>query len=135
MIIGSVFASLTAAIEARNAGARVAIIEKMPFVGSNSIINGSDVAAAGSKLQKEAGVKDSPELMLQDMLRAGICLNQVDKARIVAERSNETLAWCSNYIGTNFARLTFHGGHSVKRTNLTINASSSELVNKLLAKA
>lgn len=135
LVIGSGFAGLAAAIEAKNAGAKTLVIEKMPVFGGNSIINGGDFSAAGTKMQKEAGINDSPDLMLKDMLKAGLYLNHVDKAKIVAEKSNEALEWCINYLGANFARLTYHGGHSVKRSHQTVNASGSEVVNKMLQKA
>jgi len=135
LVIGSGFAGLAAAIEAKNAGVKTMLIEKMPTFGGNSIINGGDFSAAGTRMQKEAGIQDSPELMLKDMLKAGLYLNHVDKARIVAESSNEALEWCMNYLGANFARLTYHGGHSVKRSHQTVNASGSEVVNKMLKKA
>ncbi len=135
VIIGSGFAGLAAAIEAKIAGANVIVIEKMPMHGGNSIINGGDFCAAGTKMQKAAGVQDSPELMLKDMLKAGLYLNHPDLAKIVAYGSNEALEWCETYIGAKFARLNFHGGHSVKRAHQTINASGSELVNKMLSKA
>ena len=134
VIIGSGFASLAAAIEAKNAGAKVMVIEKMPLSGGNSIINGGDFSAAGTKMQKAEGIEDSPELMLKDMLKAGLYLNHVDKAGIVAEQSNDALEWCMNYLGARFSGVGFHGGHSVKRAHHTINGSGSELVNKMLAK-
>jgi flavocytochrome c len=135
VVIGSGFAGLSAAIEAKNAGAKVLIIEKMPLPGGNSIINGGDFAAAGSKMQKEEKIDDSPELMLKDMLKAGLYLNHVEKAKTVAEKSNEALEWCMNYLGARFTKIGFHGGHSVKRAHQTVNASGSEVVSKLLAKA
>jgi flavocytochrome c len=135
LIIGSGFAGLSAAIEARNAGAAVMVVEKMPLAGGNSIINGGDFAAAGSKMQKAEGIEDSPDLMLKDMLRAGQYLNHMEKAKTVAEQSNEALEWCMNYIGAQFKGVGFHGGHSVKRAHHTITGIGSELVNKLLAKA
>jgi succinate dehydrogenase/fumarate reductase flavoprotein subunit len=107
----------------------------MPVHGGNSIINGGDFAAAGNKLQKEQGVKDSADLMFKDMMKAGSYLNHPELARMVADRSNEALEWCEEYVGAKFARLNFHGGHSVKRAVQTVNASGSELVNKLLTKA
>jgi flavocytochrome c len=134
VVIGSGFAGLAAAIEAKNAGAGVVIIEKMPVHGGNSIINGGDFCAAGTKLQKEAGVQDSPELMLKDMLKAGQYLNHPELAKIVAEQSAGAVEWCEKYLGAKFTKLNFHGGHSVKRANQTVNASGSELVNKLVAK-
>jgi flavocytochrome c len=135
VVIGSGFAGLSAAIEARNAKATVMVIEKMPLPGGNSIINGGDFAAAGTKMQKAEGLEDSPELMLKDMLRAGLYLNHVEKAKTVADQSNEALEWCMNYIGAQFNGVGFHGGHSVKRAHHTITGIGSELVNKLLAKA
>ncbi|MCX8110646.1 MAG: flavocytochrome c [Syntrophorhabdaceae bacterium] len=135
VIIGSGFAGLAAAIEARNAGASAIVIEKMPIHGGNSVINGGDFCAAGTKMQKDAGVQDSPELMLKDMLKAGLYLNNPELAKIVAYGSKDALEWSENYIGAKFGRLNFHGGHSVKRAHQTINASGSELVNKMLSKA
>lgn len=135
LVVGSGFAGLTAAVEARAGGAGVLIIDKMPVHGGNSIINGGDFAAAGNSFQREAGVQDSPELMFKDMLKAGGNLNHPELARIVAERSNETLEWTKSYVGARYGRLNYHGGHSVKRSVQTVTASGSELVNKLLAKA
>ncbi|OPY14227.1 MAG: Urocanate reductase precursor [Syntrophus sp. PtaU1.Bin005] len=135
VVVGSGFAGLAAAIEARNGGANVIVIEKMPVHGGNSIINGGDFAAAGNKMQKEAGIQDSAELMLKDMMKAGSYLNHPELARMVADQSNATLEWCENYVGASFTRLNFHGGHSVKRSVQTANASGSELVNKMMVKA
>ena len=135
VVVGTGFAGLSAAIEARLAGASVLVIDKMPVHGGNSIINGGDFAAAGNSFQKEAGVQDSPELMLKDMMKAGSYLNHPPLARLVAERSNEALEWCKTYIGAKFTRLNFHGGHSVKRSVQTYNQSGSGLVNPLLDKA
>lgn len=135
IVVGTGFAGLAASIEARNAGANVLVIDKMPVHGGNSIINGGDFAAPANAFQKEAGVQDSPELMLKDMLKAGSYLNNVALARMVAENANAALEWARTYVGANFDRLNFHGGHSVKRSVQTANQSGSELVNKLLAKA
>jgi flavocytochrome c len=135
VIIGSGFAGLSAAIEAKNAGASVVVIEKMAVHGGNSIINGGDFCAPGTKLQKENGVQDSPELMYNDMLKAGQYLNHPDLAKTVAYGAKDALEWCENYLGARFTRLNFHGGHSVKRAVQTINASGSELVGKMFDKA
>lgn len=135
VIIGSGFAGFSAALEARSAGSDVVIIEKMPVHGGNSIINGGDFGAAGTKMQKDAGVEDSPELMLNDMLKAGAYLNHLELARTVADQSRDALEWCESFVGAKFARLNFHGGHSVKRAHQTENASGSGLVNPMMSKA
>lgn len=135
LIVGTGFAGLAAAIEARLAGAEVLLIDKMPVHGGNSIINGGDFCAAGTRMQKAAGIDDSPELMFKDMLKAGGYLNHPELARTVAYESARTLEWAQDFAGVQFARIGFHGGHSVKRAHQTINASGSELVNKFLKKA
>lgn len=136
VIIGSGFAGLAAAIEAKNAGAAdVVVLEKMMVHGGNSIINGGDFCAPGTRLQKEAGVQDSPELMLKDMLRAGLYLNHPELAKMVADHAKDALEWTESFLGAKYTRLNYHGGHSVKRANQTINASGSELVSKELSKA
>jgi len=135
VVIGSGFAGLAAAIEAKNAGASVVVIEKMPVYGGNSIINGGDFCAPATRLQKAAGVQDSPDLMYNDIMKAGLYLNNPGLARTLADHAGEALEWCEDYVGAKFTRLNFHGGHSVKRANQTVNASGSELVSKMLGKA
>jgi len=107
----------------------------MPVHGGNSIINGGDFCAPGTKLQREAGVQDSPELMLNDMLRKCSYLNHPELAKMVAYNAKDALEWTESYIGARYTKLNYQGGHSVKRANGTISASGSELVNKLLVKA
>ena len=78
IVVGSGFAGLAAAITAREAGAgSVVVIEKMPVAGGNSIINGGLLAVVNSELQKKEGVKDSVDLYLNDLLKAGRGINHV----------------------------------------------------------
>ena len=52
IVVGSGFAGLAAAIEAKKAGANVIVLEKMPTPGGNSIINGGILTATGCPQQK-----------------------------------------------------------------------------------
>ncbi|MGE4272297.1 MAG: flavocytochrome c [Desulfitobacterium sp.] len=135
IVVGSGFAALSAALEVVEAGSKVIILEKMHVAGGNSTINGGDMCCANTKMQAAAGIKDSVELMVKDMLKAGGNLNHVDKATIVAEKSNEALEWCQNYLGIKFReKLNFHGGHSVLRAHQTENASGSGYIKPMLIK-
>jgi len=87
VIIGSGFAGLAAAIEAKNGGASVIILEKMEAPGGNSIISDGGVAAAGIKIQAREGIVDSPAKMYTDMLKAGLGLNHPELVRVVTENS------------------------------------------------
>lgn len=134
IVIGSGFAGLSAAIEAHDAGSSVKIIEKMEKPGGNSWINGGQVAAAGSALQKKQGITDSPELMYKDMLAAGLNLNYPQLARIVAEQSNDAVEWTMKRVGAQYKeQINMMGGHSVPRTLQTANGHGSEVVGKQVA--
>ena len=134
VVVGTGFAGLAAAIEAKNAGASVVIIEKMVMHGGNSVINGGDFCAPGTKLQRENGIEDSPELMLKDMLRAGLYLNHPENAKVVAYGAKDALEWSESYLGVKYVKMNFHGGHSVKRAHGMLNQTGAELVSKELAK-
>jgi len=135
VIIGSGFAGLAAAIEARRTGSSVIVLEKMAVPGGNSTISGGLFAAAGSLLQAEGNIDDSPELLLADMLAAGRDFNHLHLARIVAEKSNETLLWSIHELGVKYKpRLTHLGGHSVPRTYSTANTSGSGIIKPMLVK-
>ena len=135
VVVGSGFAALAAAYEAKKAGASVVILEKMRTAGGNSIINGGVVAAAGSPLQEKQGIKDSPELLLNDMLTAGLHLNHIELAKIVADRSVATVMWTISELGVQYQdRLQQEGGHSVPRMYCMNPQSGSAIVTKQLAK-
>lgn len=90
VVVGSGFAGLAAAHEARKAGASVAVLEKMRTAGGNSIVAGGIVSVVGSPLQTKQGVADSPELLLKDMLASGLNLNHAELAKLVAQQSLDT---------------------------------------------
>lgn len=79
IVVGSGFAGLAAAYEAKKRNADVIVLEKMPTAGGNSIINGGIMAVPGTEIQKSKGIKDSPELMMKDTIKAGLGLNHPDK--------------------------------------------------------
>ncbi len=137
VVIGSGFAGLAAAIEAKEAGADVVVLEKMRTHGGNSIINGGVMAVAGSDLQEEKGIKDTPDLMLEDMMKAGLYLNYPELAKMVAYQSRAAYDWCREHLGVKFtgAKMLLHmGGHTVARSCPTANYSGSGIVNKELDK-
>lgn len=135
VIIGSGFAGLAAAIEAHNAGSSVVVLEKMAVTGGNSIINGGAIAAAATPQQQKEGIKDSPEMMFQDIMKAGLGINHPELARILAEKSRETVAWTIDYLGVKYEEhIAPSGGQSVRRTFHTLNWSGGDIVRPMLAK-
>ena len=136
VVVGSGFAGLAAAIEARTAGSKVLVIEKMKGYGGNSTISDGVMAAAGTDLQKKAGITDSPDLLADDMLRAGLHLNQAELVRTVAERSVEAFRWTIDFLGMTYQnRIDQFGGHSVPRCYTPLRRSGSQYIRPMLGKA
>ena len=129
IIIGSGAAGLSAAIEAGRAGASVLVLEQMKVTGGNTRISVGCLAAPGNPLQKQQGIKDSAELLYQDMLAAGMGLNHPHLARIVAEKAGEAVDWTINDLGVRYQdRLDRFGGHSVARCLTTRSHSGADII-------
>ena len=136
VVIGSGFAGLAAAIEAKKAGADTVVLEKMPTAGGNSIINGGILTATGCPQQLKHGIKDSPELLASDMLAAGLYMNQPEKVKLVAKSALSNYEWTVKELGVeyNLEAIGQEGGHSVPRYVFTKNGSGSGIVTKELEK-
>lgn len=136
VVIGSGFAGLAAAIEARKAGSTVCVLEKMRTIGGNSIINGGIMGVPDSPMQRKEGLVDSPELMAEDMLKEGAGLNHREKVLHLCKQALPTWEWTVNELGVEWVqtRVMQEGGHSVPRCAITKNGSGSGIVLKEIEK-
>ncbi len=134
LIVGTGFAGLAAAIEGHEQGLKdILVIDKMPTYGGNSIINGGAVAAAGTDMQAKAGIKDNPDLLFSDIMKAGGGLAHPRLARHIADNCVENYEWLKK-VGVKFKAVTFHGGHSVPRSHAVTNNSGSGFINPMYEK-
>jgi len=131
VIVGSGFAGLAAALTAHDAGAKVLVLEKQRTHGGNSIINGGQMAAWTSKIRRQRTdlEADSPELMYQDMMKAGHNLNWPDLVKTVVNGAPDALDWLVD-LGVVFPPelIIQAGGHSRARTHQTKNISGSDII-------
>lgn len=135
IVVGSGFAGMSAAIQAREAGASVMIIDKMPVFGGNSTINGGAMAVAGSPLQKKEGIEDSVDTMVADMLKAGRGMNDVEMLKLVCNGTAQSCEWLTNY-GVQWKPFVQHfGGHSLPRVLQTIQSSGAGIIRPLIKAA
>ena len=131
IVVGSGFAGLAAALQARLKGAEVLLIEKMPVFGGNSAINGGAFAVAGSPLQEKEGIKDSPERMLQDMIRSGRGLSHVDLLKMIVEGTRPAFDFTLEH-GVQYKPFVQHfGGHSVPRIMQTVESTGGGITRPL----
>ena len=135
VVIGAGFAGLAAAIEAHNAGASVVVIEKMRAAGGNSSISEGGIAAPNTEIQKRLGIDDSPDLMYEDMIRAGMGLNYPSLVRVVVDHALEAFRWSAEYLGVEYIdRIDQFGGHSVPRCYAAVGVTGSTIIKRQAAK-
>jgi len=116
VVVGTGFAGSAAAIEAREAGAGTLLMDKMPVFGGNSAINGGAFAVVGSPHQQRRGVRDTVDLYVEDLLKAGRGLNQTDLVEIIARRGHDAYRFTVDRGVVYRDALGHFGGHSVPRT-------------------
>ena len=94
VVVGAGGAGLTASVLATQQGANVILLEKMPFVGGNSLRAEGGMNAANTKVEQELGLDDSTvDNFVEDTLRLGHDLANPDLVRTMAENSAEAVDW------------------------------------------
>ncbi len=135
LVIGAGACGLAAAIAAHDSGVSVAIVEKRDRPGGNSSLSTGSVPAANSRFQREAGLVDSPEKMVADLM--GIAKETDDLALVkrMAEVSAETVEWLVDKVGAKIVLITAykHIGHSIQRLHAPVSRRGQDLVNDFLA--
>ncbi|WP_321329082.1 flavocytochrome c [uncultured Ilyobacter sp.] len=135
IVVGSGFAGLTAAIEAHNSGASTLVLEKMNAAGGNSIISDGGIAAPGTELQKKYGFVDSPDMMYEDMMKAGLGINYPELVRVVVDNARDVFQWSVDYLEVEYLdRIDIFGGHSVHRCYTAKNITGATIIKKQMEK-
>ena len=102
-MIGAGAVGLTAATVAREAGADVIVVETNFDIGGHAITSGGNVPlGGGTSAQKKAGIKDSPDLLFQDLTDWSVTepngfpdyrFNDREIIRAFADNSVDTFEW------------------------------------------
>ena len=116
VVIGAGGAGLTSAIAAYEKGAKVILIEKTELLGGNTNYATAGLNAAGTKIQENLGIKDSPELFYEDTMKGGKNKNNKELVRVLVNNSSAIVDWLTER-GADLSELTSTGGQSVKRTH------------------
>lgn len=136
VVIGAGGAGLISAITAAEAGAKVAVVEKLRIAAGNTLLSGAEYAAPGNWIQKAENIEDSPELLEEDMLKGGD--NEGDPAlvRIIAEQATAGAEWLRDDVKVEWTDELMHfGGHTATRSLVPLGATGVEPMTKLLEKA
>lgn len=96
IVIGAGASGLSAAIEAADAGARVIVLEKNPMPGGSSRLSVGSINAAGSSLQRRAGIVDTPDEHFADMdhfMGPFAGKDNLALRRLLVDHAAESLEW------------------------------------------
>lgn len=116
LVIGSGGTGLTAALQAKELGANVAILEKMDKIGGNTTRASSGMNAAETDTQLQQGIIDSYQVFYQDTYRGGGQLNNQELLRYFTSHAALAIDWLAGK-GIVLNDLTITGGMSLKRTH------------------
>ncbi|MDP6070226.1 MAG: FAD-binding protein [SAR202 cluster bacterium] len=115
LVVGSGAVGVAASIEAREAGAKVLVIEQADHLGGAAAISGGGCCLADTPLQRERGIEDSADLAFDDWIRFGEGSADEVWARFYLERSSKDLfEWAANR-GVNWVGVNMNEGNSVAR--------------------
>ena len=134
LVIGAGACGLAGAIAAHDAGGSVAILESRDRPGGNSALSTGSIPGAGSRYQQAAGITDSPEQMVDDLIRVAGHHDADDLTRMVAAECGALCEWLIDDLGARMELITAyrHIGHSVERLHAPRSRRGQDLVDDLL---
>ena len=110
LVVGAGGAGLTAAVRAKQEGATVLVLEKMPMVGGNSVKASGGMNCAGTKFQEAAGITDSGvREFVEDTINGGHYLNDLGLVATMAINSSDAVDWLDS-IGAPLPKVAATGG-------------------------
>lgn len=134
VIIGGGLAGLTASLSASDAGKNVVLVERLGFLGGNALLSTGILQAAGSRLQAEAGIEDSPEIYWNDMSTGDAAERDPVQMKMVTDYSGSTIDWLEEK-GVEFSETVSQAtGSTAYRAHLAL-PDASGLISPLQAQA
>lgn len=123
VVVGSGGAGMAAAISAKDAGANVVILEKMPLVGGNTAKSSAGMNASETKFQKEQGIADSNDKFFEETLAGGKNTNDQELLRYFVDHSAEAIDWLDS-LDIKLSNITTTGGMGERRTHRPADGSA-----------
>lgn len=127
VVVGGGGAGLACAVAAAEGGARVALLERGARLGGTTAYSVGSMTAAGTSLQRRAGIADRAEDLLEDMWAypdPGLAGDAPALRRLYAEESGPTLEWLVRH-GVQFTTPNVEPPHRVARMHNVVPSSRS----------
>jgi len=114
-IIGGGAAGITAALEARAAGARAVLIEQDDALGGTAATSGGGCFLVGTPLQEASGIQDTPDLAFEDWVAwGGGAADEVWARYYIEHTLHDLYSWAEKH-GVKWMDLKFQEGNRVFR--------------------
>ncbi len=128
LIVGAGTAGMACAITAAERGLSVGVVEKVDYVGGAMHWSGGHMSAAGTRIQKERGVTDSPQKHLEEIYKINGKTGNLELIEMAVEEAPKTVDWLQD-LGFEFApecpRIIY--GHVAYETPRTIYGTEKAL--------
>jgi succinate dehydrogenase/fumarate reductase flavoprotein subunit len=99
IVIGGSVGGLTAAITAADRGCQVALVERAKDLGGGAAVTDEAVAAAGSRWQRETGIDDQPERLVEDLMASGVDPGDGELIRALVAQAAPLVEWLADRCG------------------------------------
>lgn len=136
VIVGGGGCGLTAAVVAGQSGAEVLVLEKQERPLSNTQRSYGMIPAGGTRLQKAAGVEETPEDFVRDIMAKNHQQGDYETSLNIAQTIVDVVHWLIDDVGAelHFVDDFTYPGHSCHRMHAPPNRSGAELYEALRLK-
>lgn len=117
LVVGAGGCGLVAGLAAHEGGVEAVVVEKFSRVNGNTTLSTGSVPGAGTRFQREAGIEDSPERMIADLLAVSGPHDLPGLTTRMAHQSASLVEWLVDEMGVDLRIITDykHVGHTVAR--------------------
>jgi fumarate reductase flavoprotein subunit len=135
LIVGAGGCGLTAALAAHQAGAEVLVLERDASALGTTAMSTGLIPGANTRLQREKGIADSPELFAADVVKKAKGQTDEAIALALARESARTIEWLidDHQVPLSLVDSFLYPGHSAMRMHGSPNRTGSELMGSLAA--
>ena len=103
LVIGAGACGLIAAMSAVEHGAEAVVLERDPTPQGSTALSSGMIPAAGTRIQRDKGIEDTPELLIQDVMAKNHGLADAAMVEAIARASGPTIDWLADEKGVELA--------------------------------
>jgi flavocytochrome c len=135
LVVGAGGAGMAAAVAAHDAGALVAVTEKLERPGGNTALSTGSLPGAGTRFQKAAGIEDSADLLVSDLRGLSGRHDADEILELLAGHSAEIVEWLADKLDVKLDIIVDykHVAHSVPRLHAPASRKGQDLSDAMLA--